>query len=103
MSEILHMVMWKFKTTAPEEKDAQAKGLAEDFQAMKSFVPGLLEVHAGANALDVDGAYDFAISMRFATWVDLETYNQHPEHQKIKIKMHDMRIERAQVDFELAV
>jgi hypothetical protein len=41
--------------------------------------------------------------MRFATWVDLETYNQHPEHQKIKIKMRDMRIERAQVDFELAV
>jgi hypothetical protein len=43
MSEILHMVMWKFKTTASEEKDAQAKGLAEDFQAMKSFVPGFIK------------------------------------------------------------
>ena len=103
MSQVLHMAMWKFKSTTAEEKDAQAKGLAEDFQSMKSFVPGLLEVHAGANALEVDGAFDFAISMRFGTWADLETYNQHPEHQKIKIKMRDMRIERAQVDFELAV
>ena len=103
MSQVLHMVMWKFKSTTAEEKDAQAKGLTEDFQAMKSFVPGLLEVHAGANVSEVDGAFDFAISMRFATWADLETYNQHPEHQKIKIKIRDMRIERAQVDFELAV
>ena len=103
MSEVLHMVMWKFKSTTAEENASQAKGLVEDFQAVKSFVPGLLEVHAGANALAVDGAFDFAISMRFATWADLETYNQHPEHQKIKIKIRDMRIERAQVDFELAV
>lgn len=103
MSQVLHMVMWKFKSTTAEENASQAKGLVEDFQAMKLFVPGLLEVHAGANALAVDGAFDFAICMRFATWADLEAYNQHSEHQKIKFKMRDIRIERAQVDFELAV
>ena len=103
MSQVLHMVMWKFKSTTAEENASQAKGLVEDFQAMKLFVPGLLEVHAGANALAVDGAFDFAICMRFATWADLEAYNQHSEHEKIKFKMRDIRIERAQVDFELAV
>ena len=51
--------------------------------------------------VQVDGAFDFAISMRFASWADLKAYNIHPAHEDIKLMMREIRTERASVDFEI--
>ena len=101
MSQVLHLVMWKLKGDTPAEKAAHAAKLKTAFLGMQQHLPGLLEVFADANVVDVDGAFDFAISMRFASWADLKAYNEHSAHEDIKQLMREIRTERAQVDFEI--
>jgi hypothetical protein len=101
MSQVLHLVMWKLKGDTSADKAAHAVTLKTAFLAMQQHLPGLLEVFADANMVQVDGAFDFAISMRFASWTDLKAYNEHPAHEDIKHLMREIRTERAQVDFEI--
>jgi len=101
MSQVLHLVMWKLKGDTSAEKAMHASTLKTAFLGMQPHLPGLLEVFADANVMDVDGAFDFAISMRFASWADLKAYNEHPAHEDIKLLMREIRTERAQVDFEI--
>lgn len=101
MSQVLHLVMWKLKGDTPAEKAAHASTLKTAFLGMQPHLPGLLEVFADANVVQVEGAFDFAISMRFASWADLKAYNDHPAHEDIKLLMREIRTERAQVDFEI--
>lgn len=101
MSQVLHLVMWKLKGDTSAEKAMHASTLKTAFLGMQPHLPGLLEVFADANVVQVEGAFDFAISMRFASWADLKAYNDHPAHENIKHLMREIRIERAQVDFEI--
>ena len=101
MSQVLHLVMWKLKGDTAADKAAHALTLKIAFRGMQHHLPGLLEVNAGANEVRGEGAFDFAISMRFASWADLKAYNIHPAHEDIKHMMREIRTERASVDFEL--
>ena len=101
MSQVLHLVMWKLKGDTSADKAIHADKLKTGFMAMQQYLPGLLEVNAGANELDEPGAFDFAISMRFASWADLKAYSIHPAHEDIKHLMREIRTERASVDFEI--
>ena len=101
MSQVLHLVMWKLNGDTAADKAAHALTLKTAFRGMQQHLPSLLEVFADTNMVQVDGAFDFAISMRFASWADLKAYNIHPAHEDIKQMMREIRTERASVDFEI--
>jgi len=101
MSQVLHLVMWKLKGDTAADTAAHASTFKTAFLGMQQHLPGLLEVNAGANEVEGEGAFDFAISMRFASWADLKAYNIHPAHEDIKHLMRKIRTERASVDFEI--
>jgi signal transduction protein with GAF and PtsI domain len=95
MSQVLHLVMWKLKGDTAADKAAHALTLKIAFMGMQHHLPGLLEVNAGANEVRGEGAFDFAISMRFASWADLKAYNIHPAHEDIKHLMRKIRTEHS--------
>jgi hypothetical protein len=101
MSAIVHMVMWKLNGVTPAVRLAQAELMVQAFETARSQVPGLLRMEVGGNMIEVPDAWDLALSMVFASRADLEAYNTHPAHLRIKTLMGPMRLARCQVDFEV--
>ena len=94
MASITHIVFWKLKE---ENKAANAGCIKESPEALVGVIPGLLEAHVGENLNG--GEYDLALCSRFESMEALHAYDTHPEHQKVRAFVLQVRQERAAVDF----
>jgi hypothetical protein len=99
---IKHIVMWKLKEFAEgrskKENAAYMKNMLEN---LKEFIPEIVEIEAGANFNEGATAFDIALYSVFRSVEDLETYQKHPEHQKIADYINKVRDERVVVDYEV--
>ena len=91
---VTHIVFWKLKE---ENKAANAGCIKESLEALVGVIPGLLEARVGENVNG--GEYDLALAARFVSMEALEAYDVHPEHQKVRAFVSQVRLERAAVDF----
>ena len=82
---IKHLVMWKMKAQA-EGADAATnmKIMHERLTALKAIIPQIAEYQAGADFAHSPASYDFAICCTVKNLADLASYNDHPEHVKVK-------------------
>lgn len=80
----------------------QAQKVVHSFEAARHDVPGLLRMEVGANFIEAPDAWDVAVFMVFASRADLEAYQTHPAHLKIKSLVGPMRAARGQADFSIA-
>ncbi|OQA99233.1 MAG: Stress responsive A/B Barrel Domain protein [Bacteroidetes bacterium ADurb.Bin217] len=99
---IKHVVMWTFKDHAEgATKQENIVKFTTMLTSLVGVVPGieLLEVGAKQAASPADN-YDVVLITEFKTWVDLQAYAVHPEHQKVVTFAKQVVSGRAAVDYE---
>ncbi|KWR90699.1 stress responsive protein [Cupriavidus sp. IDO] len=99
---VKHIVMWNLRgDTEGEKRDAIAR-LKSAFEGLHGRIPGLLHLEIGVDSSRVDYACDVVLYSEFESHSALQTYASHPEHQRVKRELGDLRIARYQVDYDAA-
>lgn len=97
---IKHIVMWNVRGETPAEKAQGIARLQQSFSALRGKIPGLLHIEIGVDSSRIDYACDVVLYSEFESQAALDAYSMHPEHQRIKRELADLRIARHQVDYE---
>lgn len=98
---IRHIVMWNVRG---DDDDARQRNLAllkAEFESLRGRVPGLLRVEIGIDESLADYACDAVLYSEFTSREALAAYVKHPEHERVKRALGDLRIARHQVDYEV--
>lgn len=99
---IRHIVMWNVRGSAPEEKRSNIERVRRGFHGLKGRIPGLIHLEIGVDASKVDYACDVVLYSEFESQAALEAYANHPEHLRVRDELVGIRIERHQVDYDVA-
>ncbi|HJZ40302.1 MAG TPA: Dabb family protein [Bacteroidales bacterium] len=99
---IKHMVMWTIREgdtpRSKFEKMAEMKSrllnLKEEIREIRS-----MEVLFNSPLAPQDN-YDIVLVCEFSSWAELESYQMHPEHQKVVEYVKNVRKDRACIDIE---
>jgi hypothetical protein len=97
---IRHIVTWKLVNQDAEAKSAAFDQLAEGFGALPQVIPEIKTLHLGRDVGEVASNWDVALIIDFANTADLDTYQSHPEHEKVKAIVRALTGERSAIDFE---
>lgn len=98
---IRHIVTWKLTAEDADGKAAAFDQLAEGFGALPAIISEIKTLHLGRDVGDTASNWDAALLIDFASAVDLEAYQVHPEHEKVKQIVRSLTGERSAIDFEL--
>jgi hypothetical protein len=98
---IRHVLTWKLAADDAATRDSDFAELAAGFGALPHVISAIKALHIGRDIDETEGNWDVALIIDFATTDDLETYQQHPEHQKIREVVRRVTTQRTCVDFEL--
>ena len=96
---IKHIVMWNLRGETPAEKHDGIVQLQRSFESLRGRIPGLLHLEIGVDFSRIDYACDVVLYSEFENQAALDGYAVHPEHQRVKRELADLRIARHQVDF----
>ncbi len=91
----IHMFAFRWK---PAVTSAQKQQAIEAIRRLQGLVPGLLETYVGENTSSRSQGYELGSVMKFPDQEAFESYNDHPEHQKLLAWLHPL-IEPLEVDF----
>ena len=98
---ITHVVMWKFKDTAEgHEKAANLVMAKELLEELKGKIPEIRGMQVGLDLVHSAQSYDLVLVARFDSLQALETYRDHPEHQRVVRFLRSVHGGRVVVDFE---
>jgi hypothetical protein len=98
---IRHIVTWKLNAQDAADKAAAFDQLAEGFGALPAIIPEIKHLSLGRDLDETASNWDVALVIDFATTADLEIYQVHPEHEKVKLIVRSVTGERSAIDFEL--
>lgn len=94
---ITHIVFLNVK--AELNKSEILDELERRLLALNNSIPTLRHLEFGKDFNQSDLAYDAALYSTFNTKADLETYQTHPEHVKVKTYIGEVCSARAVVDY----
>ena len=98
---VKHIVVLKLKeSVGGKPKSENARMLWREFEGMKDKIKEIRALDVGINFNPAADAYDLALVAEFADRKDLDTYQNHPEHQRIVAIMKQHREARIVVDYE---
>lgn len=98
---IKHIVLWKLKELAGgKSKVDNALTLKHELETLASKIAVIRKFEVGINFSTVQDAYDLALISEFATKEDLDTYQNHAEHQRVAGILKRLRETRIVVDYE---
>jgi hypothetical protein len=97
---IRHIVTWKLTAQDPAEKAAAFDAMATGFGALPPIIHEIKALHLGRDLDETPGNWDVTLIIDFASTADLDTYQVHPEHEKVKALVRSVTGERASIDFE---
>lgn len=98
---IKHVVMWKFKDEARgRSKAGNVQEFKSMLEALDGVVPGIRSMEVGVNVNPGEAAFDLVLYTAFDSVADLEIYQNHPEHLKVKEFCAGVREDRVVVDYE---
>lgn len=89
-----HVVMWKL---AEENKNENMRLMKEKLEALVGVVPVIKSLQVGFN--ENGGEYDVILITDFNSAGDLQLYDSHPEHQKVREFIRSVAESRAAVDY----
>ena len=89
-----HVVMWKL---AEENKNENMRLMKEKLEALVGVVPVIKSLQVGFN--ENGGEYDVILITDFNSVGDLQLYDSHPEHQKVREFIRSVAESRAAVDY----
>jgi hypothetical protein len=99
---IKHIVLWKLKEHSEGKPKAEnAVMLKRELELMTSRIKEIRKLEVGINFNSGQDAYDLALFSEFATKQDLETYQNHPEHQRVVAILRRLRETRVVADYEI--
>lgn len=93
---VTHIVLFKLK----DRSEDSARRAEAVIAAMKGAIPGLLDLEVGVDFTRADRSYDIALITRHATRADLDAYQTHPVHERVKEYIVPAREASVVVDFE---
>lgn len=99
---IKHIVMWNLRGATPAECSANGAVLQREFESLRGRIPGLLHLEIGLDHSRIDYACDAVLYCEFESQAALDAYASHPEHQRVRQVLGQMRTARHQVDYEVA-
>jgi hypothetical protein len=85
----VHLVLIKLKPGITRN-DPRVRAFQTQFAALERKVKGITRFEHGWNTTDRPIAYDYGISIAFATRADLDAYGPHPAHQDAVAKLRDV-------------
>ena len=98
---IKHVVMWKLKEYAEDaDKRRNAKRIKIELEALKLSIPQIFHLEVGINFLDSDAAYDVVLFSVFKNELDLELYQNHPDHRAVAEFIGRVRESRVVADYK---
>ena len=99
---IKHIVMWKVRGDDAASHARNLDLVRREFESLRGRIPGLLHLEVGVDESRIDYACDLVLYSEFASREALAAYAEHPEHQRVKRALGDLRSTRHQVDYEAA-
>jgi len=98
---IKHIVLWNFKQSlAAEEKEVAAERMKKELEAIKSLVPGTIEIQVVKNEMDSSNC-DIALISTFESKEALDQYQGHPKHLEAKDFIVGVVERRVCLDYEI--
>ena len=99
---IKHIVFWTLKDNAAgKSKIENAAELKRVLEGLGDKINVIDKIEVGINVNDSEAAFDVALYSVFDSLDALETYQKHPEHQKVVSFVNEIREKRAVVDYEI--
>lgn len=99
---IKHIVFFRMKETALGGTGAEnAAALVNLLHALPAHIPQILALETGHDCNRSPAAWDLALYTEFQTLADLQTYQDHPEHRKVRDFVIATTADRAVVDYEV--
>ena len=99
MATVKHIVMWKLKGDTEQEKSAAIALVKRSFEEIADKIPGLISIEIGVDFSKADYACDVVLYSEFVDRESLLSYASHPEHDRVRQALGDIRIARYQVDY----
>ena len=97
-----HIVMWKLKDTAEgANKKENLQKMKSMLEALKPKIKEIKFLEVGLSVSDVTDFYDIVLTTEFKDAKDKDTYQKHPEHQKVAEFIGKVRLERKVVDYNV--
>ncbi len=93
---IRHIVMWKFKENTKKEMQEFLDGL----MGLKGQIEVIRHMETGVS-VNSDNSYDAVLVCDFDSTEDLKSYQNDPRHLKVAGLCKEIRISRADVDYEI--
>lgn len=93
---LTHIVCWKYKPEVTEEKRAEHRA---HLMNLKGLINEVIDLKVGADILHLDRSFDTALIATYADRAALDTYNVHPEHQKVVAFGKEIAEKVVSVDF----
>ncbi len=93
---VRHIVMWKFKEGTQKEMQEFLDGL----MALKSQIEVIRRMETGFSVND-ENSCDAVLVCDFDSMEDLKSYQNDPRHLEVAALCKEIRISRADVDYEI--
>ena len=100
---IRHVVMWRVRGDTSAERNAARERVREAFEGLRGRIPGMTRLEIGLDQSAIDYACDVVLVSEFASQGALTAYAAHPEHQRVRAELGDLRTERYQVDYVVSI
>ncbi|HSQ41944.1 MAG TPA: Dabb family protein [Fibrobacteraceae bacterium] len=98
---IHHIVFWKLKPQAHgNNAEHNGRAIKRMLSALPPLIPQVRRLSVGPDINRSPAAWDLALDTVFDSPKDLQTYQIHPEHQKVVAFISEAASARAVVDFE---
>lgn len=99
---IKHIVFWKFADSADgHSKEENISRVTEGLLALRSSIPEIVEIEVGHDFNRSPAAFEMALYTVFKSQEDLQAYQVHPQHEKMKALIGAVTSDRAVVDYEI--
>jgi len=99
---IKHVVMWEFKDFAEgTDKESNIKKAEQKIMELEDLVDVINFIEVGINLNESEAAYDLVLLSEFETLDDLDEYQNHPDHVKVKEFVKKVVDKRVVVDYEI--
>lgn len=95
---IKHIVMWNLKEENRMKNAKKLKVLLED---LKKDIKEINEIEVGINLNNSNASMDVILYSVFNNLDDLDIYQNHPKHLKVKKFVKEIATDRKVVDYEI--
>ncbi len=99
---IKHIVMWKLFAEADGfSREENQKRVKQQLEKLPLKIKQIRSLEVGINFDQSAAAFDLVLCCEFNHRADLQVYQNHPEHEKFKQFIQNLRSDRVVVDYEI--